>query len=295
LFSRDAHTNSKEEDMDICCFISNAHDVPPQQLDPNNVNQQFEICRQGRTINNSSGFVAKSIVPDGIPPHFLGTKGWKVCASTSPDFELCEAQGLDSTLRARLPEFNLPLSNMSSEPVVVGKWYCPFMFIREGSPKTLKDELCKSIYYEMRLEQKWEQVFSCENNYSHGNTVVVDALVQREVVTVGGREAVVDERSVGDGVVWFRSSSNVGEETSVALNLAIIERMKWEQKRVGWIGGNGKRVTVKRVEEFAGIGGWKKFGCYVLVERFVLKRLNGSLVVLNYDFKHTHQIRCKWE
>ena len=123
----------------------------------------------------------------------------------------------------------------------------------------------------------------------------MDALVQREVVTVGGREAVVDERNVGDGVVWFRSSSNLGEETSVALSLAIVERMKWEQKRVGWIGGNGKRVTVKRVEEFAGIGGWKKFGCYVLVERFVLKRLNGSLVVLNYDFKHTHQIRCKWE
>ena len=51
---------------------------------------------------------------------------------------------------------------------------------------------------------------------------------------------------------------------------------------------------MKRVEEFGGIGGWKKFGCYVLVERFVLKRLHGSLV-LNYDFKYTDQIRYRWE
>ncbi|GMY26743.1 hypothetical protein FCV25MIE_21985 [Fagus crenata] len=291
----DAYTNSKEEDMDICCFSSNANDIPPQRFDLNNINQQFNMCRLGGTMNNWGGFVAKTIAPEGIPPSFLGRKGWKVCASTSPDFKLGEAQGLDTSLRARLPEFNLSLSKMSSEPVVVGKWYCPFMFIKEGAPKTLKDELCKSIYYEMRLEQKWEQVFSCENNYSHGNTVVVDALVQSQVVTVGGREAVVDERNVGDGVVWFRSSSNLGEETSVALSLAIVERMKWEQKRVGWIEGNGEPVTVKRVEEFAGIGRWKKFGCYVLVERFVLKRLNGNLVVLKYDFKHTHQIRCKWE
>ena len=80
----------------------------------------------------------------------------------------------------------------------------------------------------------------------------------------------------------------------MGLSLEVFERMKWEQERAGWVGGNERHVAVKRVEEFGGIGGWKKFGCYVLVERFVLKRLHGSLV-LNYDFKHTHQIRCKWE
>ena len=164
--------------MDIGCFSSNANDITPQRFDLNNINQQFEMCRQGGTMNNWGGFVAKTIAPEGIPPSFLGRKGWKVCASTSPDFKLGEAQGLDTSLRARLPEFNLPLSKMSSEPVVVGKWYCPFMFIKEGAPKTLKDEMSKLAYYEMTLEQKWEQVFSCENNYSHGNTVVVDALVQ---------------------------------------------------------------------------------------------------------------------
>lgn len=51
---------------------------------------------------------------------------------------------------------------------------------------------------------------------------------------------------------------------------------------------------MKRIEEFGGVGEWRKFGCYVLVERFVLKRMDGSLV-LTYDFKHTHHVRTKWE
>jgi len=263
-------------------------------LDPTNENQQFEIRLKGGIINNWGGFTAKSIAPDGFPPFILGNKGWKLRASTSPDFELGEAQGLDTTLRAHLPEFTFPLSNRSSQPVVVGKWYCPFMFIREVTPKTLRDQMSNLIYYEMALEQKWDQIFASENNDSQGNAVVVDALVQGEVVTVAGREAVLDDRNVGDRLVWFRSYGNAGEETCVALSVEIVERMKWEQKRAGWIGGDGKEVRVKRVEEFGGIGGWKKFGCYVLVERFVLKRLDGTLV-LSYDFKHAHQIRSKWE
>jgi hypothetical protein len=283
-----------EEDETTCCFGGYACDVPPQPLDPTNVNQQFEIRLKGGIINTSGGFTAKSVAPDGFPPFILGRKRWKVRASTSPDFELGEAQGLDTTLRAHLPEFTFPLSDRNSKPVVVGKWYCPFMFIREGTRKTLKDAMSNLIYYGMALEQKWEQIFASENNDSQGNAVVVDALVQREVVTVAGREAVLEERNVGDRLVWFRSNGNAGEETCVALSEVIVERMRWEQKRAGWVGGDGKEVRVKRVEEFGGIGGWKKFGCYVLVERFVLKRLDGTLV-LSYDFKHTHQIRSKWE
>ncbi|KAL3582030.1 hypothetical protein D5086_016362 [Populus alba] len=121
-----------------------------------------------------------------------------------------------------------------------------------------------------------------------------DAVVQREVIAVAGREVEPDERNLVGGIMWFRSSGNVGGEASVGLSLEIVERMKWEQERAGWLGGNESYVTVKRVEEFGGIGGWKKLGCYVLVERFVLRRMDGSLV-LTYDFKHTHQIRSKWE
>lgn len=53
---------------------------------------------------------------------------------------------------------------------------------------------------------------------------------------------------------------------------------------------------VNKVEEFGGKmkSEWREFCCYVLVERFVLKRRDGSLV-LTCDFRHTHQIRSRWE
>ena len=70
--------------------------------------------------------------------------------------------------------------------------------------------------------------------------------------------------------------------------------MKREQVRVGCVGGNEHEVKLEKIEESKGISGWKSFGCYLLVESFVLRRMDGS-VVLNYDFKHTHQIKCKWE
>lgn len=53
-------------------------------------------------------------------------------------------------------------------------------------------------------------------------------------------------------------------------------------------------MRVERKEEFKGKGGWSKFDCYLLVKRFVLKRIDGS-VALTWDFKHTHKIRSKWE
>lgn len=281
----EAFANSKEEDKGTCFCFNYVRDVPPKPLDPNDVNQQFEIFRK-------RGFVAKSVSPDGFPPKFLGRRGWTVHTSTPRDFQLGDdAQGVDTTLRGRLPDFNFPLSYKSSQPVVVGKWYSPFMFIRDGS--TLEDQMRRSMYYEITLEQTWEQLFACErDNDSQGNAVVVDVVVQREVVSVAGREA-MDVNAV-DGVMWFRSFSEEGREISAGLSLEVVERMKWEQERFGWVGGEEKQVTLKRVEEFESNGGWRKFGFYVLVERFVVKRMNGSLV-LTYDFKHINQTRKKWE
>ncbi|KAF9677251.1 hypothetical protein SADUNF_Sadunf08G0088500 [Salix dunnii] len=282
----EAHTNATEDDVATCCFGCCIPDMETEPFDPKDVRQQFEIRKRGW-----GGYVAKSAAPDGFPPGFLRRKGWRVETSTASDFKLNEAPGLDRNLRDRLPDFHFPLSQTSSASVVVGKWYCPFMFIKEGK---LKDQLTASRYYEMTLEQRWEQIFTCENGLSGGNSVIVDAVVQREVIAVAGREVEPDERNVVDGVMRFRSSSNGGGEASLGLGLEIVERMKWEQERAGWLGGNESYVTVKRVEEFGGIGGWKKLGCYTLVERFVLRRMDGSLV-LTYDFKHTHQIRSRWE
>ena len=73
------------------------------------------------------------------------------------------------------------------------------MFIKEGTHKTWKEEMRKSMFYEMTLEQKWEQIFSSENEYGMQNTVNVDAVVQKEVVIIAGWEAVINEMNM-----WFK-------------------------------------------------------------------------------------------
>ncbi|KAK4834848.1 hypothetical protein QYF36_001345 [Acer negundo] len=294
----EAFESSREEDKATCCFCSIFSDVNPQPFDPKNHFQQFEIIPKKRR----GYFTAKSVDPDSFPPSFLRRKGWNLEAKTAHNLELQEAPGLDMELRFRLPDFdNLPLSNkQSSKPVIVGKWYIPFIFIKEG---TLKDQMTRSMYYETILEQRWEQIFECDNNNGHNkdNIVVVNVSIEREVVSlIGGdqKETTVmmsdhdhHEKRVVDGVMWFKSS-----RSEVGLRSEIIERMNWEEERFGWVRGNERQVSVKREEQFGGgsVHGWKKFGCYMLVERFVLKRMDGSFL-LTYDFKHTHHIRSKWE
>ncbi|KAK1552181.1 hypothetical protein Q3G72_011955 [Acer saccharum] len=291
----EAFTSSNEEDKVTCCFCCTLiSDVKPQPFDPNNDYQQYEICSK-----EWGGFFAKSVAPDGYPPGFLnrtGYKGWTVVTETPKNFELDEAPGLDINLRARLPDFNFPLSNKSCKPVIVGKWYIPFIFIKEEGT-VLKHQMSRSMYYEMTLEQRWEQIFACDNDYNEDNAAVVDVSFEREVISFFGGAGGETERSVEvDGVMWFKSLGDVGGGVSaVGLSSQVIERMKWEAERFGWVKGKEKRVSVKRVEQRGGVGGqWSKFGCYALVERFVLKRMDGSLV-LNYDFNHTRHIKCKWE
>ncbi|XP_059648669.1 uncharacterized protein LOC132294721 [Cornus florida] len=287
----EAYASSTEEDKATCCFCRCVRDVKPRPLNPNDTHQQFEIFLYPQLCKAGGNFYAKSVAPDGYPPYFMRRKGWEIYTKTPKNYELGEAPGLDTALRARLPEFHFPLACKISEAVTIGKWYCPFMFVKEG---TLKEQMKKSMFYEMTLEQTWEQIFALENNYSEGNTVSVDAVVQKEVALVAQREAVWDERKVVDGAIWFTGSGSVGEDLKVGLSLPIVERMKWEQERAGWIGGEERQMRVKRVEEFGGNGGWRRFGCYVLVEKFVLKRMDGS-VVMTYSFNHTHQIKSKWE
>lgn len=159
----------------------------------------------------------------------------------------------------------------------------------------LKDQIKKSMYYEMTLEQRWVQVFASENNTNENNVVVVDAKVETEAIVVAGKRVLLNEIKVVDGVMWYGKFSNVEELGTVGLSMAVVDRMKWEVQRFGWIdGGNQRDERIKRVQENVGGSEWRKFGCYVLVERFVLKRMDGSLV-LTHDFKHTHYVRSKWE
>ncbi|KAL1807827.1 hypothetical protein ACET3Z_024817 [Daucus carota] len=288
-----AHACSKEEDKTTCCFGRYIKDVKPRPFDSHDIYQQFEIANYESACIQKGYFYAKSVAQEAFPPDFLRRKGWRISTKTPKNYTLGEALGIDSALRARLPSWNFPLSHKSSKAVVVGKWYSPFIFIKDGT-STPRDQMENSVFYEMTLEQRWEKIFECDYT-DHGNVAMVDAVVPIESVLVGGREAVWNKKNVVDNAIWFKNVGSQGEEVSVGLSLEIVERMKWEEERVGWAGGDEREVRVNRVEEFRGDAeGWKKFGCYVLVESFVLKRMDGS-VVMTYDFKHTHQIKCTWE
>ena len=162
----------------------------------------------------------------------------------------------------------------------------------------LKEQTKKSMFYEVTLEQRWEKIFECVNA-GRGNgderTVLVDVAVEAEDVRVAGRRAVRDEGGAERAVYFTSCQHGEKEEVKVGLSMEVVERMKWEQERVGWVIGDCEgRVRVERVEEFDGLI-WTRFVCYVLVESFVLKRMDSMTVVLTYNFKHTHKISCKWD
>lgn len=285
----EAWTCSREEDMTTCCFCRCVKDVKPMPLDLRNIYQQIEISDYP-ICNGKGHFHANSIAPDGFPPYFLRRKGWRIRGKTPKDYKLGEAQGLDAALRALLPDFTLPLSLKCSDPVIVGKWYCPFMFIKEW---TLRYQMETSMYYQITLEQRWEQIYTCTNTFSEGSSVHIDVSLDKEIAYVGGGKARWDERDVVDGKIMFRNSYRLGEEASVGLSVELVHRMKWEQKRGGLLDGVKGQERVVRKEDFGGNGQWKGFGCYVLVENFVIRRLDGNLLMA-YDFWHTEHIRSKW-
>ena len=121
---------SKEEDKTtVCCFCSCVNDVKPRPFDRGDVYQQVEVQR---LPSGKKGFKAAAVATDGIPPDYLRKNGWKVNTMTSPKYELADdAQGVDCALRRQMPDFDsLSIAERSSRPVVVGKWYVPFMFVK---------------------------------------------------------------------------------------------------------------------------------------------------------------------
>ncbi|XP_059651103.1 uncharacterized protein LOC132298750 [Cornus florida] len=291
---------SSEDDIGRCCFSEAIIDVKPRPFDHRDIYQQVEIhCH-----HNNGAFYAKSIARDGFPPKFLRRKGWEVHTSNSFHLQLREAQGLNTPRLLHLPDFNFPLPRTRSAPVVIGKWYCPFVFVKEELKH--KDQMKRSSLYEMALEQWWEEIYSSENENNESNTVTVNASVQREESLVYGMEAVKDDQREGDdGFMWFRVHDQCRRRrVGVGLSLAIVEKMRWVEERGGWVGGGernvrvergGERnVRVERVEENRSESGWQRFGCYVLVQSFVLRRLDGRLL-LNCKFRHIHKIKCKWD
>ncbi|XP_022159269.1 uncharacterized protein LOC111025679 [Momordica charantia] len=292
-----AYRCSREDDITTCCFGDVLSDKKPIPFNLKDIYQQFQIHR-----HHGGGFFAQAVAPDGVPPKFLRTKGWKMRSSSSLHLPFEEALGLDSSRRQLLPDFDFPIFTTRSPSVVIGKWYCPFVFVRENSV-SIRTQMKRSPIYSLTLEQCWEEIFSCESANAETSSVVTVAVdVVREAVLVAGREA---EREEGDrhrkGFVWFKVSNRSdggGKAMAVGLSVALVEKMRWVQEAGGWFGGgeNGgeKVVRVEKVEEIRSENEWRRFSLYMLVESFVLRRLNGGLL-WKYNFRHTHTIKCKWE
>ncbi|KAL1202377.1 hypothetical protein V5N11_008981 [Cardamine amara subsp. amara] len=278
--SGEASANAKEEDRVPCCFcFSYVPEAKPQQADPYDIYQQFEI-HQPKSL--SRNYFATSVAPDGVPPEFLKRKYWTVEYSTSEDYGLSDdAKGINTKLRSELP------SDLNTN-VVVGKWYVPFIFVKE---RDAKDQLKSSTYYSMVLVQRWEEVYSCDNTYNEKTReVVVNVEVEPEVVKLEGQGIGEKITSVDEnGVFWFEVA-----DKKIGLRSVVIERMKLEEERFGWK-RQPQRAMVKKSERFDGGGSnWKSYRCYVLVESFVLRRMDESLV-LTFEFRHVDKLRTKWE
>ncbi|KAK8500715.1 hypothetical protein V6N13_056664 [Hibiscus sabdariffa] len=150
----------------------------------------------------------------------------------------------------------------------------------------------KSLFYNV-LWRDCGRKYSWENDgkESKGNVVALDLEVKREVNFLFGVEVLKGDQIDHEGFIWFGSG---GEKPG--LSLAVLEAMRWLEELIEWTDG------VERVEILVEIGGgrggdggrWKRFDCYELVERFALRRMDDTLV-FNCDFRHTHEIRTKWE
>lgn len=289
LYSK-ACTSRRECDITTCCFRDMSTDKKPKPLNPKNTYQQFKILR-----HHAGGFFAKSVAPGGLPPKFLRRKGWTVRCSGLNRLSPIDAPGLDSPARAPLPGFDFSAYNSRSPRVEVGKWLCPFPFVKERGIGA-KRQMRKSLLYTVTLEQCWEEIFSAGNSNAGRDAVRFEVDVKREASVIGGFECVRrDEGSMS----WFRVYNPGGKKgvIGVGLSYAIVEHMRWVLEEGGWVSGGGDRDGYEsvRVEESGCVGvAWKRFCCYVLVESFVLRRLDGTLV-LKCSFRHTHRIKCKWE
>ncbi|CAF2258821.1 BnaA08g24250D [Brassica napus] len=277
-----ASASAKEEDRVPCCFcFSYVPEAKPQEADPYDIYQQFEIHQRP---TSSGRYTATSVAPNGIPPPFLKRKYWTVGYSNSQDFGLTDdAKGINAELRSELPKD-------VNTSVVVGKWYVPFIFVKEGDAK---NQIKTSTYYRMTLKQRWEEVYSCSYN-EEASEVVVDVEVETEVVKLDGEVTNLRETRA-DGVVWFSVLRDERQDKKIGLGSVVVERIKWEEERFGWLNkGDGVRSSIKRSERFeGGSSNWKSYKCYVLVESFELKRMDASLV-LTYEFRHVDKLKSKW-
>ncbi|KAE8664142.1 hypothetical protein F3Y22_tig00112856pilonHSYRG00122 [Hibiscus syriacus] len=262
-----------EDDESFCCSGRFIPDMKPKPFDHRDESLQFEICSATRDC-----FIAKPVVPHGLTPRFLRFR-FRVFVRNERVYDLRDdAKGLNISILSHVPELG------SGENLIVGKWYTPFVFVKDCS---LRVQMETSLFYNVTLERLWEKIYSWENDDGRGrkgDVVALSVEIEREVDFLFGVQVVRGGGCDDEGFVWFGSGG-------VGLSSAVFEGMRWIEELVGWVDGVER---VDKVVEIGGDGGgWRRFECYVLVERFALRRMDGTLV-LNCDFRHTHEIRIKW-
>lgn len=164
--------------------------------------------------------------------------------------------------------------------MAVGRWYTPFFYIKEdGVP--LKAQMDRSTFYEIVLEQRWDEAMGGEAS----KRVLVGGSVEGKQEAVGAAASARTGGGSGDGYVWFSAATTTWPAGQrVGVHASLWEKMVWEEQRGGWVadeevGGGGVRKTMS-----GGAGGRS-----VLVERFAVRRLDGSVVVA-FDFSHVNKI-----
>ncbi|KAL8162966.1 hypothetical protein V2J09_014455 [Rumex salicifolius] len=299
-----ACVSAKGTDICSCCFGIITNDLKPRPLDFRDPYQQFEIRR-----HHAGGFFAKSAAYDGIPPSFFRRKGWQIRISRSVRAQLDDVLGISADddgagcVRATLPPprpgLEPPVERRRQSAVVVGRWYCPYVFVKEEAK--IRRHMEKSMLYRISLEQYWEEIFSKDNNEERsesGNGVIrVNVSVEREEALIYGVESVAVEQG---SEVWFRArdGSAAAAAGKLKLSTAVVEGMKAVEVERGWSDaaaeGDRMDVRVEREEEVGREREWRRFGCFVLAESFFFRRMDGVLII-KYTFRHIHKIRCKWE
>ncbi|CAK9185938.1 unnamed protein product, partial [Ilex paraguariensis] len=217
-----AYTCSREKDItNTCCGGQDINKQNPKPFDYRDRYQQFEIHKAKR----KGHFYAKSLAEDGLPL-FLTRQGWEVFDCESCQSPPVEAQGVNGSLHTYLPKFKFPISINCSTLVVIGKWCCPFVFVKEEA--TLKKQMKDHLLYNMTLEQWWEEIYSCEHEIGfEDSNFTLNESIQRQLVRVHGMDAVKDNEASNDGFIWFWVRNQRGKRgTSVGLSLAMFEKMR---------------------------------------------------------------------
>ncbi|KAJ4811065.1 DUF1262 family protein (DUF1262) [Rhynchospora pubera] len=242
------HTCSRKQDMTTCCFCRCITDVKPKPFDHRDIYQQIEI------IPHKGQFIAKSVASDGFVPWIFRQKYWELYEEKSKNCHLGDAFGINNAVRSNFLNLDIAIN------AIAGKWYCPFIFVKESGE--LKDQMKKTTFYEVILEQFWREAHSG---------------IEKKRILLRGNETMKEEMESSDGFVWFKRTGDFNSER-IGLSFALWERIKWEENRNGWDEGIGSLKDEV------------KFGGFVFVERFSFKRLDGSLA-LALEFIHTDKLR----